>query len=144
MVCVHISFILSSIHLFVCVSVHCTDNTMQVLLKQLELKRNGQFITPKMLHLILNYLKQAYVLCVHAHVYICNCVCLCVCLCVCCVCTCRCVSVCVHICVYVYMYMYVYVCVHACVYTCACNCMCTFVCNKYVYTYVCLCTWVHM
>lgn len=35
------------------------DNTMQVLLKQLQLKRSGQFITPKMLHLILNYLKQA-------------------------------------------------------------------------------------
>jgi len=44
---------------------HCTDNTMQVLLKQLELKRSGHFITPKMLHLILNYLKQAYVVCMY-------------------------------------------------------------------------------
>ena len=48
------------LYLFVLLCV-CTDNTMQVLLKQLELKRSGQFITPKMLHLILNYLKQAYV-----------------------------------------------------------------------------------
>ena len=132
--------ILSSIHLFVCVCVHCTDNTMQVLLKQLELKRNGQFITPKMLHLILNYLKQAYVLCVHARVHICNCVCAYVCY----LCMWMCQCMCTHICVYVCMYMYVYVCVHACVYTCVCNCMCTFVCNKYVYTCVCLCTWVHM
>ena len=50
---------------------------MQVLLKQLELKRSGQFVTPKMLHLILNYLKQAYVL--YEYVYVCVCVCVCVC-----------------------------------------------------------------
>ena len=57
---------------------------MQVLLKQLQLKRSGQFITPKMLHLILNYLKQAYVFCVFV------CLCLCV---------CACVHACVRMCV---------------------------------------------